>query len=62
MVKDDPKEHWTDLKPKNSLISGKTDDKIEDKNTDPQESMMSMMKDLYNNGDAKTKAMIAESW
>lgn len=52
-------ESWTDVKPKQSLISKKPDTK---KDEDPMSSIMGMMKDMYENGDEKTKRMIAESW
>ena len=56
----DGSEHWTDLKPKQSMF-GKEDPKI-DENGDPLAGMQNMMKEMYQNGDDKTKAMIAESW
>lgn len=33
-----------------------------DKGGDPQESLMNMMKELYQSGDPNMKRMIAESW
>ena len=56
----DGSDHWTDLKPKQSMF-GKEDPKI-DENGDPLAGMQNMMKEMYQNGDDKTKAMIAESW
>ena len=58
-LKKSKNESWTDLKPKQTLL-GKKEKKKEDE--DPMASLMGMMKEMYQNGDEKTKAMIAESW
>jgi len=60
LLKDDPEEHWTDVRPKVGLFGKTAEEKKEDK--DPMKSMQNMLKNMYNNGDDKTKSMIAESW
>ena len=61
LYKQDKLEHWTDLKPKQSLISEKKG-KSEDSEAGAMGDLMNMMKEMYQNGDDKTKQMIAESW
>ena len=50
LAKEKPAEHWTDLKPKKSLLSDKTKKATSDK-TDAMGNIMGMMKDMYENGD-----------
>lgn len=57
-------EHWSDLKPKQTLLNKKNEGakpkaKAEG---DAMGGLMDMMKDMYQNGDENTKRMIAESW
>ena len=59
LIKEDADEHWTDVRPKVGLF-GKTSE--EKKDEDPMKSMQNMLKTMYQNGDDKTKSMIAESW
>ena len=60
LIKKNAKENWTDIKPKASLI-GKPDKKSSktgNKETDTANAygdLMGMMKDMYQNGDEKTK-------
>ena len=60
LVKEDADEHWTDVRPKVGLF-GK-DEKKKEEDKDPMASMQNMLKNMYQNGDEKTKSMIAESW
>jgi len=57
MKKKDNK-YWGDLKPKAKAF----DVKDEEGNKDPEKSLMSMMKDLYVNGDEEMKKSIAEAY
>ena len=51
LAKEKPAEHWTDLKPKKSLLSDKTKKNTNDHTTDSMGNIMGMMKDMYENGD-----------
>ena len=62
LVKEDADEHWTDVRPKVGLFGKDEKKKEEDKDKDPMASMQNMLKNMYQNGDEKTKSMIAESW
>lgn len=61
------KKYWDDIKHKTrkagtgsgSLLDDSSSKKAEE---DPNASLMSMMKDLYDNGDENMKRTIAESW
>ena len=46
------------------MLGKKSEDKLkaETDEKDPMASMQNMLKEMYQNGDEKTKAMIAESW
>jgi len=63
-LKKDKNENWSDIKPKASMLGNKKEKegapKKDDK--DGMGGIMNMMKEMYNNGDDKTKQMIAESW
>ena len=60
LLKKDPSNTWTDLKPKKSLVS-QNKDKAE-KSKDPKGDLMEMMKEMYQNGDDDMKRTIAQSW
>ena len=60
LLKKDPSKHWTDLKPKKSLVS--TDRNKAEKSKNPQGDLMEMMKEMYQNGDDDMKRTIAQSW
>ena len=63
LIKDDADEHWTDVRPKVGLLGKSNDEKKKEADDkDPMASMQNMLKNMYQNGDDKTKAMIAESW
>ena len=50
---------WDSLEKKKSILSSVDEDgSLKDKNKDPSESLMDMMKDMYNNGDDNMKRMI----
>lgn len=53
-------EYWDSLEKKKSLLGEDSKDKL--KNKDPNESLMDMMKEMYQNGDPEMKKMIAEAW
>lgn len=58
-------EWWSDLKPKATLLSKKSDaqkEKDKKEGGDAMGGLMDMMKEMYQNGDENTKRMIAESW
>ena len=52
--------HWDSVTPKKSLIN--KDDNEESKDTDAGDSLMKMMKNLYEEGDDDMKRTIAEAW
>lgn len=55
-------ENWDDVKEKASPFKlGKKEKEGKDE-TDPQASMMNMMKEMYESGDDEMKKMIAQSW
>ena len=66
LIKTNGEKHWTDLKPKKSMMGEKESDKAKKpkpvNNENPMGGMMDMMKNMYENGDEGTKRMIAESW
>ena len=45
LIKEDAEEHWTDVRPKVSLLGN--DNKKEDKDEDPMKSMQNMLKNMY---------------
>lgn len=51
---------WDNLEKKKSLIGN--DESKPSKSKDPNESLMNMMREMYENGDPEMKRMIAESW
>lgn len=56
-------EFWTDLKPKATLLNKKDEkQKKEQAEGNPGDGLMDMMKEMYQNGDEKTKRLIQESW
>lgn len=56
--------HWDDIKEKKKAAGDKStaSSKNDDKEGDPNASLMNMMKDLYETGDDNMKRTIAESW
>ena len=61
-MKKDPKEKWTDLKPKKSLVGSAKDVTKKGTDGDAYGDLMGMMKNMYENGDDDMKRMITESW
>jgi hypothetical protein len=59
LVKNNAKENWTDIKPKAALINKPEKKKAAAKGGDETANaygdLMGMMKDMYQNGDEKTK-------
>ena len=55
---------WDSLEKKKGLFGNKDEDGAPalDKNKDPNQSLMEMMRDMYQNGDPEMKRMIAEAW
>jgi calcyclin binding protein len=51
---------WDNLEKKKSIM-GKDESKPS-KSKDPNESLMDMMRDMYQSGDPEMKRIIAESW
>tara|TARA_B110000285_G_C14917212_1_gene510822 strand:+ start:586 stop:810 length:225 start_codon:yes stop_codon:yes gene_type:complete len=67
LIKKNGKETWTDMKPKASIVSkergkAKATGDSEKDTANAYGDLMGMMKDMYTNGDEKTKASIAEAW
>ena len=59
LFKDDKSRHWTDIKPKKSLISPETDKKVmSEEPSRNMDNVMDMMKDMYQRGDDETKRMV----
>lgn len=54
-------DYWDNLEKKKSMLSNDINDP-KNKNKDPNESLMDMMRDMYQNGDPEMKKMIAEAW
>ena len=52
--------HWDSVTPKKALIN--KDDNEESKDTEAGDSLMKMMKNLYEEGDDDMKRTIAEAW
>ncbi len=53
-------DHWDNLEKKKS-ITGDSEDKKEP-SKDPNQGLMDMMREMYQNGDPEMKRIIAESW
>ena len=53
-------EFWDSLEKKKSPLG--TEDEKPNKSKDPNESLMDMMREMYQNGDPEMKRIIAESW
>ena len=64
LAKANSSDFWDSLEKKKGLFGNKDDDGAPklDKNKDPNESLMEMMRDMYQNGDPEMKRMIAEAW
>ena len=53
---------WDSLEKKKNLFGKSDDESPLKKDADPNESLMNMMRDMYQNGDPEMKKMIAEAW
>ena len=64
LAKASTSDFWDSLEKKKSLFGNKDEDGSSplDKNKDPNQSLMEMMRDMYQNGDPEMKRMIAEAW
>ena len=64
LAKVNSSDFWDSLEKKKGLFGNKDDDGMPalDKNKDPNQSLMEMMRDMYQNGDPEMKRMIAEAW
>ena len=64
LAKANSSDFWDSLEKKKGLFGNKDDDGMPalDKNKDPNQSLMEMMRDMYQNGDPEMKRMIAEAW
>jgi len=64
LAKANSSDFWDSLEKKKGLFGNKDDDGVPalDKNKDPNQSLMEMMRDMYQNGDPEMKRMIAEAW
>ncbi len=63
LVKANTSDIWDSLEKKKGLFGNKDEDSPAlDKNKDPNQSLMEMMRDMYQNGDPEMKRMIAEAW
>ena len=64
LAKANSSDFWDSLEKKKGLFGNKDDDGMPalDKNKDPNQSLMEMMRDMYRNGDPEMKRMIAEAW
>ena len=64
LAKANSSDFWDSLEKKKGLFGNKDEDGAPklDKNKDPNESLMEMMRDMYQNGDPEMKRMIAEAW
>ena len=64
LAKANSSDFWDSLEKKKGLFGNKDDDSMPalDKNKDPNQSLMEMMRDMYQNGDPEMKRMIAEAW
>ena len=64
LAKANTSDFWDSLEKKKGLFGNKDEDGAPalDKNKDPNQSLMEMMRDMYQNGDPEMKRMIAEAW
>ena len=64
LAKANKSDFWDSLEKKKGLFGNKDEDGAPalDKNKDPNQSLMEMMRDMYQNGDPEMKRMIAEAW
>ena len=64
LAKANSSDFWDSLEKKKGLFGNKDDDGMPalDKNKDPNQSLMEMMRDMYQNGDPEMKRMSAEAW
>ena len=64
LAKANTSDFWDSLEKKKGLFGNKDEDGMPalDKNKDPNQSLMEMMRDMYQNGDPEMKRMIAEAW
>jgi len=63
LAKANTSDFWDSLEKKKGLFGNKDEDSPTlDKNKDPNQSLMEMMRDMYQNGDPEMKRMIAEAW
>ena len=64
LAKANKSDFWDSLEKKKGLFENKDEDgnPALDKNKDPNQSLMEMMRDMYQNGDPEMKRMIAEAW
>ena len=63
LAKANTSDFWDSLEKKKGLFGNKDEDSPAlDKNKDPNQSLMEMMRDMYQNGDPEMKRMIAEAW
>ena len=64
LAKANKSDFWDSLEKKKGLFGNKDEDGMPalDKNKDPNQSLMEMMRDMYQNGDPEMKRMIAEAW
>jgi calcyclin binding protein len=60
MKKAKDSDYWDNLEKKKSTLG--RDDEKPNKSKDPNESLMDMMRDMYQSGDPEMKRIIAESW
>lgn len=56
------KGHWDALVPKPTIKKAEEEEEKAEGAKDPQDSLMTMMKDLYENGDDDMKKTISEAW
>ena len=64
LAKANTSDFWDSLEKKKGMFGNKDEDGAPalDKNKDPNQSLMEMMRDMYQNGDPEMKRMIAEAW
>ena len=63
LAKANKSDFWDNLEKKKNIFGKNDDDESPlKKDADPNESLMNMMKEMYQNGDPEMKKMIAEVW
>ena len=62
LAKANKSDFWDSLEKKKNLFGKSDDESPLKKDADPNESLMNMMRDMYQNGDPEMKKMIAEAW